>query len=75
MGEVLNLKFLNAKEVAKLMGISVSGAYDIIRKLNAELVQKGYRVKSGKVNELYFKKVYGFSDLGEDDQHELQANA
>ncbi|CAM4029940.1 hypothetical protein HB904_11175 [Listeria booriae] len=69
------MKFLNAKEVAGLMGISVSGAYDIIRKLNAELVQKGYRVKSGKVNELYFKKVYGFTDLGEEEHHELRANA
>lgn len=52
--------FLNVKDVAKFMDISVPMAYKIIRKLNDELKEKGYITVSGKISRKYFEeKVYG----------------
>lgn len=51
--------FLNAKDVAEIMDVSVSMAYKIIKKLNAELKEKGCITVSGKVSRAYFEeKVY-----------------
>ena len=55
-----NKRFLNAKDVAKYMDISVPMAYKIIRRLNDELLAAGYLIVSGKVSRSYFeKKIYG----------------
>ena len=52
--------FLNAKDVAEIMDVSVSMAYKIIKKLNAELKEKGCITVSGKISRKYFEeKVYG----------------
>lgn len=67
------MQFLNAKQVAELMDISLSSAYQIIKQLNKELVEQGYRVKNGKINAFYFRKVYGFSEM-EEPKIELQPN-
>ena len=48
-------RFLNAREVADIMGISVSTAYKIIRNLNDELKSNGYVTVSGKVSREYFE--------------------
>ena len=53
--------FLTADDVAQYMGISVSMAYKVIRKLNDELKDQGYITISGKVNRLFFEmKINGF---------------
>lgn len=55
------IKFLTAKDISKIMGCSVSKSYKIIRQLNGELIQKGFRVDNGRVNEEQFAKAYGFT--------------
>ena len=56
----MNKRFLTAKDVAEYMGISVSKAYQIIQKLNAELNSMGYLTIAGKVSTVFFlEKVYG----------------
>ena len=53
-------RFLNASDVANLMGISVPMAYKIIRRLNDELSAQGFITVAGKVSRCYFEqKVYG----------------
>ena len=41
--------YVTADEAAQILGISRGYAYKIIRGLNNELKEKGYRVISGKV--------------------------
>lgn len=53
-------QFINAKEVAEIMGVSEGKAYSVIRGLNEELKAKGYITISGKVSRVFFQeKVYG----------------
>lgn len=55
-----NKRFLNAKEVAGFMGVSVPMAYKIIRRLNNELAAKGFITIPGKVSRSYLEqKLYG----------------
>lgn len=57
--EETSKKFLNAKDVSDLLGISESSAYRIIKKLNDELQQKGMIIIPGKISKRYFdEKVY-----------------
>lgn len=49
-------QFIAAKEIASIMGISLSKAYEIIRELNSELKEKGYLVVRGKVSRAYFQE-------------------
>lgn len=53
--------YLNPQEVSEMLGISVSTAYKIMRKLNKELQEKGFMTVSGRVNRKYFieKACYG----------------
>lgn len=52
--------FYTAADVAEMLAISHSGAYKIIRDLNAELKEKGYMTISGRVSCQYFEeKFYG----------------
>ena len=50
--------FIKADEIRRLLGISISKAYQIIRVLNAELKSQGYMVLNGKVNRNYFMKKF-----------------
>lgn len=49
-------QFIAAKEIASIMGISLSKAYEIIRELNSELKEMGYLVVRGKVSRAYFQE-------------------
>lgn len=51
-------KMLNAKQVAELLGISVSYAYKVIDQLNKELTKAGYLTIHGKVDSLYLYKRF-----------------
>lgn len=47
--------YINAQELSSMLGISVSRAYRVIRKLNEELEEKGYLVIAGRVPTKYFE--------------------
>ena len=54
--------YVTADEAAQILGVSRGYAYKIIRGLNNELKEKGYRVISGKVPKKYFEeKFYGMA--------------
>ena len=58
----MDKKFYGAKDIAGILGISVPQAYKIIRELNNELTDMGYRVITGKVDRTYFEKRYYYKD-------------
>ena len=47
-------KFMRVEEVAEELGVSASYAYKVIRRLNAELKDKGFLTIAGRVNKQYF---------------------
>ena len=49
-----NSIFMRVDEVAKVLDVSESYAYKIIKKLNKELAEKGKIIVSGRVNRKYF---------------------
>ena len=51
-------RFLNAKEIAEITGLSKEGSYKIIRELNDELSRKGFLTVRGKVINSYFMKDF-----------------
>ena len=55
--------FLSVEDVAEILETSTSYAYKTIKKLNEELVAKGYLTFPGKISEKYFsEKVYGLEE-------------
>lgn len=48
------MEFYQVDDVIKVLGISKSKAYVIIRELNKELKAKGYITINGKVPKIYF---------------------
>ncbi|MCL2438131.1 MAG: hypothetical protein FWC99_03440 [Coriobacteriia bacterium] len=55
--------FLRAGEVASELGVSPAYAYKLIRRLNAELEQRGFITINGRVSRQYFtEKLYGSTD-------------
>lgn len=54
------ITMLSAKDVQKILQVSQAKAYEIIRRLNAELKEKGFYVLQGKINKDYFEeRFYG----------------
>ncbi|MCX4299997.1 MAG: hypothetical protein OSJ73_23810, partial [Lachnospiraceae bacterium] len=59
---ILSTIYYSANDIAQMLGISKSGAYSIIRKLNGELESRGFIVIQGKVSKAYFEeKWYGLN--------------
>ena len=53
-------RFMRVEEVAAELGISVSYAYKVIRRLNDELKEKGLVTIAGRINRQYFnERVFG----------------
>ena len=53
-------QFYTVLDVAQLLGISKSKAYQIIRNLSAQLKKDGYITVAGKISKNYFnEKIYG----------------
>ncbi len=50
--------FMTVNDVAEEMGISVSYAYRIIRRLNKELKEKGCIIIAGKIDRKYFYEQF-----------------
>ena len=58
-------KFMRVEEVAAELGVSVSYAYKVIRRLNDELKAKGFVTIAGRINRQYFnERVYGSGKEG-----------
>lgn len=52
--------FITAEEAAEMLGISKPYAYKLIKKMNAELTEKGFVTIAGKVSRRYFEeRFYG----------------
>lgn len=55
--------FYDAADVAKMLGISKSKAYTVIKALNKELADKGFMVIAGRVSKKFFsEKFYGMME-------------
>lgn len=64
----MRAQYVTVNEVSQVLGVSRSKAYQIIRKMNAELKEMGYITVSGKCPIQYFKqKFYGFQINGENE--------
>ena len=58
-------KFMRVEEVAQELNVSVSYAYKVIQKLNAELQEKGFITIAGRINRQYFnERLYGAGKEG-----------
>ena len=54
------MKYLGVEDVKEVLHVSTSKAYEMIKRLNDELSQKGYMVIRGKVPEKYLQeRFYG----------------
>ncbi len=52
-------KFYHAEDVAKILGVSLTTGYRIIKKLNDELKEQGKIIIPGKISKRFFnEKVY-----------------
>jgi len=57
-----NKRFLTAQDVMEMLDVSLSYAYKLIRRLNAELDADGFVTIKGRVSTQYFmKRIYGLS--------------
>lgn len=53
--------FIKADEVVRILGVSQSEAYRVIKRLNEEMAAKGYIVVNGRVNRKYLEEqIYGY---------------
>ena len=68
-GGKMRAQFITAADVAEIMGVSRSKAYQIVRDMNRELKGMGYITVSGKCPVQYFqKKFYGMQIGGESNE-------
>jgi len=51
---------MRVEEVAQVLGVSVSYAYKIIQKLNAEMRAMDYFTISGRINRNYFMERFQY---------------
>ncbi|NLJ70258.1 MAG: hypothetical protein GX328_02180 [Clostridiaceae bacterium] len=57
------MALLNVDQVMDVLNVRQSQAYQIIRDLNAELKEQGYRVVRGKVEERYLLEQYRLAEV------------
>ena len=55
----MSKQFITAEEVGEIMGYSVRGGYDVIKRLNDELKAQGYIIRAGRVPRKYFFERVG----------------
>lgn len=56
-----NNTFMRVEEVAQVLGVSVSYAYKIIQKLNAEMRAMDYFTINGRINRNYFMERFQYN--------------
>lgn len=55
-----NIQFYNADDISRMLGISKSHSYRLIREMSSQLKAKGYLTISGKISKTYFnERIYG----------------
>ena len=59
-------RVMTPDEVAEALRVSRSHAYKLIRKLNAELEERGTLTVPGKVSRGYFMRRYGLDGAGDE---------
>lgn len=52
----MSKQYINAKEVAEIMGVSESKAYKVIKTLNEQLESQGFITIAGKCNRRFFEE-------------------
>lgn len=60
----MRAQFVTASEVAEIMGISRSKAYQIVREMNKELKSMGYITVAGKCPIQFFKQKFFGLEIG-----------
>ena len=56
-------RFMTAKDVKEMLDVSLSYAYKLIRKLNAEQEAEGLVTIKGRISRKYLmKRIYGLDD-------------
>ena len=60
----MRAQFVTASEVAEIMGISRSKAYQIVREMNKELKSMGYITVAGKCPVQFFKQKFFGLEIG-----------
>lgn len=60
----MRAQFVTAGEVAEIMGISRSKAYQIVREMNKELKAMGYITVAGKCPVQFFKQKFFGLEIG-----------
>jgi hypothetical protein len=50
--------FYDCEDIKLILDVKQNKAYQIIRKLNKELEEKGYLTQQGRVNAKYFQERY-----------------
>lgn len=59
-------RFITAQDIVEELDVSISYAYKLIRKLNAEREAKGFVTIKGRVSRQYFdERIYGMTDKRE----------
>lgn len=59
-------RFVTAQDVEEELGVSLSYAYKLIRRLNAEREEQGFVTIKGRVSRRYFEeRIYGITDKSE----------
>ena len=64
MKEHMKAQFITAAEVAEIMGVSRTKAYQIVRDMNNELKEQGYLTINGKCPLRYFQQKFYGLDIG-----------
>lgn len=62
----MKAQFITAAEVAQIMGVSRTKAYQIVREMNNELKDMGYLTINGKCPLRYFQQKFYGLELGGD---------
>ena len=58
---------MDITEIVNELGVSKAFAYNLIKKFNTELKQKGFTTITGKVSRKYFEEqFYGMSDTNKE---------
>lgn len=56
--------YIRAQEISEILYVGEGTGYKIIRELNKELMEKGFRIVRARVPRKYFKERYGIDYEG-----------
>lgn len=51
--------YIRAEEISEILDRKIGTGYKVIRELNKELKEQGFRVVQGRVPRVYFEERYG----------------